>query len=228
MRGTFFRAFRQSLLCEDEKSPRPRTTASHGSSVRRCSFCFMGSLPRPAGFPPPRPARPSPQSSSRRRPPRSLSSCHCSSGDEQLARLRALERPHDAALLHLVDDARRAGIAELQAPLEHGNGRLSGLHHHVDGGGEQLVALVGDRLGSRAGGCALAALFLLGDRLLDLVDHALIVLRGAVRLDEADHAVDLLGGDEAALHAAWACPRRAGRRAYRRGRRAFPRRRYRE
>ena len=43
---------------------------------------------------------------------------------------------------------------------------------------------------------------LLGDRLLDLVDHALIVLRGAVRLDEADHAVDLLGGDEAALHAA--------------------------
>lgn len=94
------------------------------------------------------------------------------------------------------------GIAELQAPLEHGNGRLSCLHHYVDGGGEQLVALVGDRLGSRAGGCALAALFLLGDRLLDLVDHALIVLRGAVRLDEADHAVDLLGGDEAALHAA--------------------------
>ena len=44
--------------------------------------------------------------------------------------------------------------------------------------------------------------FLLGDRLLNLVYHALIVLRGAVRLDEADHAVDLLGGDEAALHAA--------------------------
>ena len=76
--------------------------------------------------------------------------------------------------------------------------------------GKQLVALVGDRLGA-APEVRPCRPFLLGDRLLDLVDHALIVLRGAVRLDEADHAVDLLGGDEAALHAAGACPRRAGR-----------------
>ena len=34
-------------------------------------------------------------------------------GDKQLAGLRALELAHDAARLHLVDDARRARIAEL-------------------------------------------------------------------------------------------------------------------
>ncbi len=68
--------------------------------------------------------------------------------------------------------------------------------------GKQLVAPSATGSGAAPEGAPLPPFFPLGDRLLDLVDHALIVLRGAVRLDEADHAVDLLGGDEAALHAA--------------------------
>ena len=41
-------------------------------------------------------------------------------GDEHLARLAALEGADDAALLHLVDDARGARVAELEAALEQG------------------------------------------------------------------------------------------------------------
>ena len=58
--------------------------------------------------------------------------------DEQLTGLRALERADDAVLFHLVDETRRARIAELQPPLEHGDGRLPRLEHHLDGVVEQL------------------------------------------------------------------------------------------
>ncbi len=69
--------------------------------------------------------------------------------------------------------------------------------------GSSSFALVGDRLGSRAGRGSPLPPFSFSATACSILSITLfIILRGAVRLDKADHAVDLLGGDEAALHAA--------------------------
>ena len=116
--------------------------------------------------------------------------------NEDLARLGALERADDAAFLDLVDDARGARIAELEAALEHGRGRLTAFHDDVDRLFDHLVLILA-RVAGRAAALAVGLLRLTLDMLKDL----LAVLGGAGLLDLLDDAFDLLIRDEAALHA---------------------------
>ena len=62
-------------------------------------------------------------------------------GNEKLPGLGPLEGPHIAPLLQLVHKARGTGVAQLQAPLEHGRGRLTRLQDDLHGGGKELVLL---------------------------------------------------------------------------------------
>ena len=110
--------------------------------------------------------------------------------NQELARLRALKRTDDPAFLHFVDDSRGAGIAELQAPLEHGNGRLSGLQNDLNCGGQQLVTLL--RLGGAAIGAAGGFSAALLRALLDLFHDLFGIIALGARLDRVDDRLDLL------------------------------------
>ena len=116
-------------------------------------------------------------------------------GNEKLPGLGPLEGPHIAPLLQLVHKARGTGVAQLQAPLEHGRGRLTRLQDDLHGGGKELVLLA--LLGLGGGLAALIALFL--DGFLDFGDYVVIVLGLAGLLNKGDHPFDLLRSDEAAL-----------------------------
>ena len=119
--------------------------------------------------------------------------------DEQLTGLGALEGADNAPFLHLIHQTGGTGIAQLQAALEHGDGGLSRFQNHLHGGGQQLVAIL-LRLGGFGRGLSSAALFLLLHRLLNFVHDLTGVLRLAGGFDEAHYPLDLLRGDEAALH----------------------------
>ena len=90
-------------------------------------------------------------------------------GDADLAGLAALGGPHNAARLHLVDQAGGAGIAQLKAALQEGDRGVPGLQHGVDGGQQHFVFLV--LAGTRSAG--LPALFAFA---LDLLHHDLVVV----------------------------------------------------
>ena len=105
-------------------------------------------------------------------------------------------RADDAAFLHLVHDAGRTGIAELQPALQERNGGLPRLQNNVDRRWEQLVALAGVLRGCAAVGLAalLGAPF---DLLHDL--GGVVALR--LGLDRIHDGLHLFIRDEAALHA---------------------------
>src|SRR5579862_1296866 len=52
---------------------------------------------------------------------------------QHLARLGAVGRPHDALSFHVLDETCRSIVADLQAALDVGHGRLSRLAHDRDG-----------------------------------------------------------------------------------------------
>ena len=62
--------------------------------------------------------------------------------DEQLTGLGTLEGADNAPLLHLIHQTGGAGIAQLQAALEHGDGGLSRFQNHLHGSGQQLIAVL--------------------------------------------------------------------------------------
>ena len=118
--------------------------------------------------------------------------------DEDLARLRALERPDNTHLLHLVDHTRGARIAELQPALQHGYRCLLRLENDVHSLRQQLVIVaLGGLVRLRCGAGLLVGL---GGRFLDLGDDIVAVLRLGVLLDEAHDLLALLVRHERALH----------------------------
>ena len=112
--------------------------------------------------------------------------------NEELTGLGAFKGTHDAPLFHLIHQSGGAGVAQLQPPLQHGHAGLSRFQHHLHGGGQQLVPVVG--AGRGLGGSGLLVLVL--HRLLDLAHDVLGVGRFALFLHKVHHPLDLLGGYE--------------------------------
>ena len=110
-----------------------------------------------------------------------------------------MEGAYNALFLHFVHDSRRAGIAQLQTALEHGDGSLSGLQNHIHGGGQHFVTLQLLVGGVGVGHARRLFAGLLGF-FLDLVQHLLAVFRRVVVLDIPGHGLNLGVGDETALH----------------------------
>ena len=108
--------------------------------------------------------------------------------------------PDNAALFHLVHDARSSCVAELETALQHGHGRLPGLQNHLDRSRKHFVAVV-RRVGCSARIRSAAVFPTLGSFLVNLRHHLVGIVRRIRTLDEACDLLHLVVGDEAALHA---------------------------
>ena len=119
------------------------------------------------------------------------------------AGLGALIGAHNPQLFHLVHDARRAGIAQLDAPLQHGDRAGAHLDHDLRRLGQHLVVFAGRALGGAGLLFRSAVLVLRGLEHIVFDLGVLLRLDVVVLLNEHDDVFALLIGDKGALDTGW-------------------------
>src|SRR6185437_6023410 len=107
-----------------------------------------------------------------------------------------LRRRHHALLLHLLDQARGAVIADSQVPLHARNRRASAGRHDLDGAVVQRVVVARTFLFREAGFIDDLAV---GQR-LHFFEHPIDVIRRTLRAQPLDHLVDVIVTHERSVH----------------------------
>src|SRR5579885_952082 len=110
---------------------------------------------------------------------------------EHVARLAAIRRPNDAFMLHHIQNAGCAAIAETQPPLESGGGSFAHFEHNAHRFFIKRVLLAVE-------GFSLFLIVVFGWR---CEQKALVVFRTRLLLPKFDHAIGLRLADKSPVHA---------------------------